>query len=254
MIRAVVVEDEPLACRYLVDLLARTGRVEVVGEAEDAHNGLRLCMRPEVEVAFVDIRLPGPDGLALAASLTRLPTPPLLVFVTGATDYAVAAFRVHATDYLLKPLEAGQVEETVGQLERRLRERDAAAIYGASGALPLAGNADRLPVRDRDRDVARLLARHEIVAILRDGRRTWIHTTDAEYPSYYPLAQLAAWLGEQPFMRAARDAIVNMEAVAEIVHYGDRLYQLRLKDRRGTTVAVSRSGARILSSLLTPRF
>ena len=253
MIRAVVIEDEPLACRYLVNLLARTGRVEVIGEAEDAHHGLRLCARPEVAAAFVDIRLPGPDGLALAASLARLPTPPLLVFVTGAAHYAVAAFRVHAADYLLKPLEAEQVAEAVGHLEQRLRERDAAASHVAPPALPSPDGAERLPVRDRDRDVARLLARHEIVAVLRDGRRTWIHTADAEYPSYYPLAQLAFWLGEHPFLRAARDAIVNLDSVAEIIHYGDRLYQLRLKDRRGSTVAVSRSGARILASLLRPR-
>jgi DNA-binding NarL/FixJ family response regulator len=58
MIRAVVVEDEPLARCYLADLLTRTGRVQIVGEAEDARDGLRLCKRPGVDAAFLDIRLP----------------------------------------------------------------------------------------------------------------------------------------------------------------------------------------------------
>src|SRR5438067_1170446 len=120
MIRAVVVEDEPLARSYLVDLLTRTGRVEVIGEAEAARDGLRLCAACEVDAAFLDIRLPGPDGLALGKALTRLPHPPLLVFVTGAADYAVAAFQVHAADYLLKPIEASRVEESVHHLEQRL--------------------------------------------------------------------------------------------------------------------------------------
>src|SRR5438034_3587815 len=105
MIHAVVVEDEPLARRYLAELLTRTGRVEIVGEAEDARDGLRLCQRPGVDAAFLDIRLPGPDGITLGSELTCLPHPPLLVFVTGSTAYAMAAFQVHATDYLLKPLE-----------------------------------------------------------------------------------------------------------------------------------------------------
>jgi DNA-binding LytR/AlgR family response regulator len=247
MIRAVVVEDEPLARSYLVDLLTRTCRVQVIGEAEDARDGLRLCTASEVDAAFLDIRLPGPDGLGLGKALTRLSHPPLLIFVTGSADYAVAAFQVHAADYLLKPIEAKRVEEAVRHLEQRLREQRAARTAPAGERL-----GERLPVRDRRRDAARLLARHEIVAVLRRGRHTWIHTADAEYPSYYPVARVAAWLGGAPFLRAAREAIVNTEAVAEIVHYGERLYQLRLKDRPGTVIAVSRSGARCLASLLKP--
>jgi two-component system response regulator LytT len=247
MIRAVVVEDEPLARCYLVDLLTRTGRVEVIGEAEDARDGLRLCADSGVDAAFLDIRLPGPDGLTLGTTLARLPHAPLLVFVTGSADYAVAAFQVHAADYLLKPIEGKRVEEAVRHLEQRLNERRA-AFTAPDGE----GSGERLPVRDRRRDVARLLARHEIVAVLRRDRRTWIHTADAEYPSYYPVARVAAWLGGAPFFRAAREAIVNLEAVAEITHYGDRLYQLRLKDRRGSVVKVSRSSVRSLASLLRP--
>jgi DNA-binding LytR/AlgR family response regulator len=245
MIRAVVVEDEPLARSYLVDLLTRTGQMEVVGEAEDARDGLRLCQRPGVDAAFLDIRLPGPNGLTLGKALTRLSHPPLLIFVTGSADYAVAAFQVHAADYLLKPIEAERVKETVRHLEQRLREQRAAC-----GAPDRERLGERLPVRDRRRDVARLLARHEIVAVLRRGRHTWIHTADAEYPTYYPVARVDAWLGGAPFLRAARDAIVNTEAVAEIIHYGDRLYRLYLKDRPGTVIGVSRSGARSLAFLL----
>src|SRR5437867_6554667 len=166
MIHAVVVEDEPLARCYLADLLTCTGRVEIVGEAEDARDGLRLCQRPRVDAAFLDIRLPGPDGLTLGKTLTRLSRPPLLVFVTGSADYAVAAFQVHAADYLLKPIEAKRVEEAVRHLEQRLSEQRAAAV-----APDAERDGERLPVRDRRRDVARLLARHEIVAVLRRGRR-----------------------------------------------------------------------------------
>jgi two-component system LytT family response regulator/two-component system response regulator LytT len=170
-----------------------------------------------------------------------------VVFVSGSSDYALAAFQIHAADYLLKPIEAKRVEEAVRHLEQRLNERRAARAVPDGER-----SGDRLPVRDRRRDVARLLARREIIAVLRRGRRTWVHTADGEYPSYYPVARMAAWLGGAPFLRTAREAIVNTEAIAEIIHYGDRLYQLRLKDRPGTVIAVSRSGARRLASLLKP--
>lgn len=248
MIRAIVVEDEPLARDYLVSLLGETGGVQVVGQAEDAASALRLFERHPAEVAFVDIRLPGPDGLTLGAALARFPQPPLLVFVTGHAEYAVDAYQVHPADYLLKPLEPDRVAETVVHLQQRLEERQMAGSTAEPEPEP-----ELLPVRDRARDLARLLARHEIVAVLRRGRRTWIHTTEAEYSMYQPVADLEEWLGGKPFFRAARDAIVNLTYVQEILHFGDRLYRLRLMDREGTVVEVSRSSASELATILRCR-
>lgn len=247
MIRAVVVEDEPLAREYLTRLLVATGKVEVVGVAEDAPTGLRLCRKSQAEAAFLDIHLPGLDGISLGAALAQSPGRPLCVFVTAFPQYAVAAFEVHAVDYLLKPVDPERVERAVDYLCQRLQERQPPAHSSEE----LSG--DRLPVRLRDRDVARLLERQDIVAALRVGRRTWIHTQDAEYPSYLPLAKVEAWLGGQPFLRAARDAIVNLDQVTEITHFGDRLYHLQLKDRRQTIVKVSRSAASYLSHRLRVR-
>ena len=73
-----------------------------------------------LDAAFLDIRIPGPDGLSLAGRLLTLTTPPLVVFETGFAGHAVDAFRVEAVDYLLKPIEFGAVLETVRRLEHRL--------------------------------------------------------------------------------------------------------------------------------------
>ena len=120
MIRAVVVEDEPLARQYLCTLLEETGKVEVVGEADDGRAGLRLCAERAPDAAFLDIRIPGPDGLSLAGRLLTLARPPLVVFVTGFSGHAVAAFSVEAVDYLLKPIELGAVLEPVRRVSHRL--------------------------------------------------------------------------------------------------------------------------------------
>lgn len=245
MIRAVVVEDEPLARRYLVSLLAGTGRVEVVGQAGDGWAGLQLCRDLAPDAAFVDIRIPGPDGLSLAGRLMALPRPPMVVFVTSYAGHAVDAFRVEAVDYLLKPLEAERVREAVSRLEHRLAQARGREPEGAA-----APSGDRLPIRRAGDDVVRLLPRGEIMAAVRRSRRTWVHAADEEFATYYPVAALARWLGGPPFLRVARDAIVNMEAVAEVVRLGDRQYRLRLADRARTVVEVSRSGAAALHAYL----
>ena len=92
-IRAVIVEDEPLAAEYLAALLDDTCRVEVLGTAAESESGLRLCAELRPDVVFLDINLPGRDGVSLATQLAMLAQPPRLVFITGnagrATDASV---------------------------------------------------------------------------------------------------------------------------------------------------------------------
>ena len=102
-IRAVIIEDEPLAVEYLGALLDDTYQVEVVGAAAEGESGLRLCAELRPDAVFLDIKLPGKDGVSLATQLAMLPQPPRLVFTTGDAGRATDAFRLDAVDYLLKP-------------------------------------------------------------------------------------------------------------------------------------------------------
>ena len=264
-IRAVIIEDEPLAAQYLATLLDETCQVEVVGSAAEAAAGLALCAEVRPDAVFLDIRLPGPDGVSLATQLAMLPQPPRLVFTTGHAERAPEAFRLEAVDYLLKPLDPEQVNEAVERLLAHLRPFEAGPARRAHGrveelsppATPglLSDGAagELLPVKDVDRDQVRLLARHEIAAALRHDRRTWVHTVREEFATYYPLADLRGWLGGEPFLQVGRHAVVNLRAIERVIHYGDRLYRVRLRDRLGTEITVSRSGAVRLAAVLKPR-
>jgi DNA-binding LytR/AlgR family response regulator len=252
-IRAVIVEDEPLAAQYLATLLDDTCQVEVVGTAEDSVTGLRLCADMRPDVAFVDINLPGKDGVLLATQLAMLPQPPHLVFTTGNAGRATDAFRLNAVDYLLKPLDPAQLTEAVHRLLAHLRPFEAPRFPPApeteqASSDGLAG--DLLPVKDSDRDQIRLLARHEIAAVVRRDRRSWVHTVREEFPTYYPLADLIRWLGGDPFVQVGRHAVVNLRAVEQVIHYGDRLYRVQLRDRTNTEITASRSGAARLGPIL----
>src|SRR6202042_3305043 len=98
-IRAVIIEDEPLAAQYLAGLLDDTCQVEVVGTAAESEVGLRLCAKLRPDAVFVDISLPGKDGVSLAKQLAMLPQAPRLVFTTGDANRATDAFRLQAADY-----------------------------------------------------------------------------------------------------------------------------------------------------------
>jgi DNA-binding LytR/AlgR family response regulator len=259
-IRAIIIEDEPLAAQYLAALLDDTCQVEVVGTAAESEAGLRLCAELRPDAVFVDINLPGKDGVSLAKQLVMLPQAPRLVFTTGNANRATEAFRLEAVDYLLKPLDPEQVTEAVKRLLAYLRPFE-------SGPSPLSArredsaptpdkvlftgsDSDLLPVKDVDRDQTRLLARREVVAVLRRERRTWVHTVREEFATYYPLADLVRWLGGDPFVQIGRHALVNLQAIEHVTHYGDRLYRVRLRDRLGTEITASRTGAARLAAVL----
>jgi two-component system LytT family response regulator len=186
-----------------------------------------------------------------------LPQPPRLVFTTGDGGRAPDAFRLDAVDYLLKPLDPEQVTEAVNRLLAHLRPFESgpsplSARRGDSVATPdemlfTGSDSDLLPVKDVDRDQIRLLARREVVvAVLRQDRRTWVHTVREEFATYYPLANLMRWLGGDPFVQIGRHAVVNLQAIEHVTHYGDRLYRVRLRDRVGTEIASHRQPQRHL--------
>jgi DNA-binding LytR/AlgR family response regulator len=256
-IRTLIVEDEPLAAEYLAILLEDTCQVKVVATVSDSEAALDRCAELRPDAVFLDINLPGKDGISLAKQLAMLPKPPRLVFTTGVPARATDAFRLDAVDYLLKPLEAEQVTEAVNRLATHLRPFESGSpLTPSEGVKGLLTNTkidsaeELLPVKDIDRDKSRLLARYEIAAVLRRDRRTWVHTIREEFATYYPLGDLIGWLGGYPFIQTGRHAVANMRAVEQIEHYGDRLYRLRLRDRLATEITASRSGAARLAAIL----
>src|ERR1700738_600894 len=141
----VIIEDEPVAAQYLAELLDDTCQVEVVGSATESEAGLRLCAELRPDAVFVDINLPGQDGVSLAKQLAMLPQPPRLVFTTGNANRATDAFRLEAVDYLLKPLDPEQVTEAVKRLLAYLRPFEAGSSPGSGG------HANRVPTTDKMR-------------------------------------------------------------------------------------------------------
>ncbi|MFN6263816.1 MAG: response regulator, partial [Chromatiaceae bacterium] len=118
--RLLIADDEPLLRRHLQALLAEFWPEAQTTLAEDGAVALTLCQQQQFDVAFLDIQMPGLDGLQLLRELRRLPAPPLVVFSTAYNQHAVSAFELEAVDYLLKPLEEARLQQCITRLQQRL--------------------------------------------------------------------------------------------------------------------------------------
>ena len=123
--RALVVDDEAPARGELKYLLKQSPRVKEVLEAEGASQCMDLLAEQQIDVLFLDIRMPGMDGLQLSQVISQLPSPVPVVFVTAYEEHAVEAFQLAAFDYLLKPVRVDRLNLTLERLA--LSSRDSAA-------------------------------------------------------------------------------------------------------------------------------
>ena len=219
--KALIVDDEPLARDYLRRLLEEQGDVLVVGEAESAAHALVLAEDLQPEILFLDIQMPGLTGLPLAEALRQNNPKALIAFVTGYSEYAVAAFEHAALDYLVKPVGSVRLAQTLA----RARERLAMPTAREERELPLTP-LKRLPIR---RDYSVLLPRvEEVLCAVAQDKRVLVRTAAGEFRTYYTLAQLEKLLPVALFLRVHDSAIVNLEAVEELLYLGSHSYAVRL--------------------------
>jgi two-component system, LytTR family, response regulator LytT len=258
MLSAVVIEEDLQQAQHLAALLEDTWQVDVLRTATDSCAGLDLCGESRPDVVFLDIDVYRRNGESLG-ELTQIAQPARLVFTARDADRAIDAFRFDAFDFLQKPLDPTRVAETVDRLADYLRPlrcnpvpQPTQRIRGVTGfGKGFTDTIDELmPVPGSDRDQIRLLARREIVAVLRRGRRTWIHTVLEEFATYYPLTQVLRWLRGDNFIQIGRHAIINLRALRGISRYGDRACRVQLQDRLGTEITASRTGAARLVGIL----
>lgn len=231
-VRALIVDDERLARARLARLLAGHDWVRVVGQAANASEALRLQADVRPEVVFLDIRMPGLDGIELAR---QLETGPQVVFTTAYREHAADAFALRALDYLLKPIDPDRLDDAL----TRLREALGPGNPSADGnGLP----ATRFFVRRLGTLWPLPIA--EIVRLEADGDYVALHTEKGRFSIQQPLSALLELLDPERFVRVHRSHVVNLDFVQAFrSHDGVRL---RAELRDGSAVVVSRRASRRL--------
>src|SRR5580658_3541968 len=131
-IRALIIDDEPHARRYLRELLGGEKDVVIAGEAESGVEGVDLIRKLTPDIAFLDIQMPGLGGFEMIQQV-EIERRPIFIFVTGYSEYAVKAFEVEAVDYLCKPFDKERLSISLERAVRRLGARDAGPGGDANG-------------------------------------------------------------------------------------------------------------------------
>ena len=261
-ISALIIDDEQLARDELKYLLDQVGGVDVVAQGSNGIEALELIEEHQPELVFLDVQMPGLDGLAVVERLMerrrgaagKEPRAlPQIVFATAYDQYAVKAFDVNAADYLLKPFDLTRVRQAVERVKGRI----------GSGTTGTGGPSDA-PIESQLDALLRLLNRPQAAAqpakliVQAQSRLLLVDQTEICYAAIdegvirvvmqnfegqskcRTLEELQEQLDPASFWRAHRGFVVNINHIREVVPWFKSSYQLRMNDKKKTEIPVSR--------------
>jgi two-component system, LytTR family, response regulator LytT len=255
-LRAVVVDDEQLAREELCFLLGQIGGIDVVAQASNGIEALRVIEEEAPDLVMLDVQMPGLTGFEVARRLLRSGGDSQIVFVTAYDQYAIEAFEVNAVDYLLKPVEQGRLGTTVDRVRRRVHSERPAGRTAATEldrVLHLLGERqdrrEQLALKVGDRFL--LIHADEVVhASVEDDVITVETNSLSGTSNYRTLDELQAHLDPTVFWRVHRSHLVNINKIKEIVPWFSRNFLLKMRDAKGTEIPVSRSQTKRLREYL----
>jgi len=240
--RVLIVDDEPLARDRIRALLRNQENLEIVGEAGSGPEALDMIARDAPDVVFLDMQMPGCDGLEVAAIAMANNPRPAIVFVTAHDRFAVEAFSVRAVDYVLKPFDQERLlqslQRATAHLSARRNSEVGARLENLLAKVPSASSSARIAFRVDGRIV--FVNPEEIVWIEAANNYSTLHLSDQRrLMPREPLSTLEERLGETHFARINRSTIVQINYVKELqpTAYGD--YAVVMQD--GTRFPLSRN-------------
>src|SRR5690242_6683136 len=253
-ISAILVDDETLATEELAYQLRDFPDIEIVATASNGLEGLKLIEDLEPDLVFMDVQMPGLDGLGVIRRLRESGAPlPYFVMATAYDQYAVEAFRLQALDYLLKPVEKDRLAVAVERARKGIAER-AKAASAAAGPLdspPAKPSLQRskLLVKSNHRNFI-VDAQDVVYATIDDGLITVVAANLEGQSNYRTIEELQSNLDPDMFWRVHRSYLVNIHRIKEVIPWFKSSFQLRMDDKKQTEIPVSRVQTKRLRALL----
>ena len=226
-IRAIVVDDEPLAVRLLVEILGRFSNIEVIAECSSSVDAIKQIQRLAPDLVFLDIQMPTNSGFDVVREI-QADVMPLVVFVTAYDEYALQAFDVFAVDYLLKPVDPERLTVTIEQVQERIAAKqmsEKSAVLEIAARSQSAAPHNMTPVNDaagspledklaiRDGLNTDLVPFADIDWIDAAGDYMCVHATGKTYVMRCTMKELQQRLSAGPFARIHRSTLVNLNKV-----------------------------------------
>ncbi len=252
-ISALIVDDEKPARDELAYLLKSIPEVAVIGQAKNGLEAVTFIKDKSPDLVFLDVQMPGLDGFGVLKKLVeRKIRLPQIVFATAYDHYAVQAFEVSAVDYLLKPVDKARLAKAIARA-RKVMDTEPATDDRMQVLLDQLGTRRAAPSKILVKTQQRLLlidAEDMVFATIDDGLITIVTRESEGASNYRTLEDLQERLDERSFWRVHRSFLVNIHHIKEVVPWFKSSYQLRMDDRRASTVPVSRAQTRRLRELV----
>lgn len=237
-ILVLVVDDERYSRDELIHLLSSDSDLDVIGEADSGESAIMKAIQLQPDVIFIDVEMPKMNGMEVAKSLLELKKVPYIVFATAYPDFAVEAFRYEAVDYLLKPFDDKQLQETITRLKKRIQKNEQLKKKTHPSKLAIEGDEEIIYIDP-----------HDIYYIYREERITKIVGKEFEYETKIPLKDLQSRLEPYSFFRIHKSYLVNLDYVSRLIPWFNGAYQLELKGIK-EKLSVSRNYAKALRERL----
>jgi len=215
--RVLIVDDEPLARSRLSRLLSQLNDYQVVGEAENGRQALQLCAELNPDLVFLDIEMPGADGLSVAAELGHNQPPPAVIFVTAHPQHALAAYQVAPAGYLLKPIGLESLQQCLQRLGVSTR------VHLEKQKIALPRLSFRVGIEQRSillNELYFLQAEDKYVRLVYQGGEALTETSLKQFADKFP----------QHLLRVHRNTLVLAERVVAISRSADGLHLVQLRD------------------------
>ncbi|MEH7345632.1 LytTR family DNA-binding domain-containing protein [Bacillus sp. JJ1532] len=243
MLRAYIVDDEPLARDEIKYLLIRSKQVEILGESDCLEDAVADISELKPDLVFLDIELAEDNGLSLAKQLETLDITPAIVFATAYDEYALQAFELNAVDYILKPYEENRIQKTLDKIKKmqKIGNQDIPAYPSLKNTRngKIAVNVDEKFI---------LLAYDDILYLESSEGKCTIKALEHTYKVSEALVVLEKKLNQTQFLRVHRSFIVNVDHILEIEPWFNSTYNLIMKD--SSKVPVSRTYVKELKKLV----
>jgi len=232
---AIIVDDEPLARNLLAAILDELDSVELIAQCQNGFEAVEAVIKHKPDVMFLDIEMPEMNGFDVIKAI-QVDILPKIVFTTAYTEYAIEAFRVHALNYVLKPLDDEDIRESIERVRLALDTEDSqpskSVILSALEPKGKLSQGHSLIVKETDKIA--FLDKNEIDWIEADGDYVCIHSGIKTHLIRATLKSVEAQLSEINFLRIHRSTIVNLDKVHEII-----------PTQKGEATVITKTGQRL---------
>jgi two-component system LytT family response regulator len=240
-LRALIVDDEPLAREWVRGAVAEDQELEVIGECGNGFEAAEAIRRLKPDLVFLDVQMPGLDGFGVLEALSPEEIP-AIVFVTAFDQYAVRAFEAHAVDYLMKPFSRERLEEAVRRVRELMKGRSLEDFRESIGKIVEKIRRDRsypewVLLKAEGKNVFVKVKDIDWIESSRNNVR--IHVGQTIYLLHETTSAIAQRLDPKKFLRIHRSSIVNIERIKELHPWFNGDYAVILRD--GTQLTLSAS-------------